>query len=65
MTKDRKKQYAEMLNAHRAAMGALRKAHFENGGDLVSWRGRGNVYSDKKKQCNKRKCRNRIRSDEE
>ena len=65
MEKDQKKKTSEVLHAHRAAMGAVRKAHFEAGGDLVSWRGRGNVYTDKKKQCSKRKCRGRIRSDEE
>jgi hypothetical protein len=65
MAEDQKKKYAEMINAHRAAMGVLRKAHFEAGGDLVSWRGRGNVYIDKQKQRSKYKCRGRVRSDKE
>jgi hypothetical protein len=65
MEKDQKKKISEMINAHRAAMGVLRKAHFEAGGDLVSWRGRGNVYTDKQKQRSKNKCRGRVQSDKE
>lgn len=37
---------------------ALRKSHFESGGSVESWRGKCNVYKDKKKHENKNACRN-------
>ena len=57
MAKDKKKKHESKLQAHRSTMGLARKAHFESGGDLASWRGRANVYVDRKKKHNKNACR--------
>jgi hypothetical protein len=46
--------------SHRAVMGLFRKSHFESGGDLTAWRGRCDVYLDKKKQSDKKKCRKKV-----
>jgi hypothetical protein len=51
------------LTANRAAMGHLRKSHFSSGGDLASWRGRHDVYVDRKKHANKRACRGKMKWD--
>ena len=51
------KKNKKAIEAHKASMGLLRKAHFESGGDLASWRGRANVYVDRKKKQNKNACR--------
>ena len=45
----------------RAQAGLDRKAFFENGGEMVRWRGLHLVIPDKKKKKNKRACRGRIR----
>ena len=46
------------LKAVKATRGIERATHFENGGDLVSWRGGPHtVRVDRKKQQNKRACR--------
>jgi hypothetical protein len=56
-----KKQKQEQLKTLRAVRGIDRKNHFENGGDLVSWRGgTRTVQVDRKKKRNKRKCRQRV-----
>jgi len=56
-----KKQMKEQLRTLRAVAGLDRKRHFENGGDLVSWRGgTRTVTSDRKKKHNKNKCRQRV-----
>ena len=56
MVKNAKKN-KKAIQAHKATMGLLRKAHFESGGDLASWRGRANVFVDRKKKQNKNACR--------
>jgi hypothetical protein len=56
-----KKQKREQLKALKAVAGLDRKRHFENGGDLVSWRGGARtVTTDRKKKHNKNKCRQRV-----
>ena len=56
-----KKERKEQLKVLKAVAGLDRKRHFENGGDLVSWRGgTRTVTVDRKKQRNKRKCRSRV-----
>ena len=45
------------LKSNRAVMDHFRKSHFSSGGDLTSWRGRHDVYVDRKKQANKYACR--------
>lgn len=45
------------LEDNRAVLGLRRKSHFESGGDLASWRGRPNIFTDKKKKKNKQACR--------
>ena len=58
MTKQEAKAQLKSLAAVR---GIDRKNHFENGGDLVSWRGgTRTVQVDRKKQRNKRRCRGRV-----
>ena len=51
------------LKSNRAVMARLRKSHFSSGGDLVAWRGRHDVYVDRKKQANKRACRGKQKWD--
>ena len=56
-----KKQKQEQLRVLKAVAGLERKRHFENGGDLVSWRGgTRTVTVDRKKKQNKKKCRGRV-----
>jgi hypothetical protein len=56
-----KKQKQEQLRALKAVAGLERKRHFENGGDLVSWRGGARTVTvDRKKKQNKKKCRGRV-----
>lgn len=38
--------------------GIIRKSHFESGGSVDSWRGKHNIYKDRKKDTNKNSCRN-------
>ncbi len=53
-----KKQKAAQLKSLKAIRGLERKRHFEEGGDLVSWRGgTRTVTVDRKKKQNKRACR--------
>lgn len=49
------------LKDNRAVLGLRRKAYFESGGDLASWRGRPNVFIDKKKKKNKNACRKSLK----
>jgi hypothetical protein len=58
MTKQERKHQIRTLKAVR---GFEREQHFENGGDLVTWRGgTRTVTADRKKKDNKRKCRSRV-----
>jgi hypothetical protein len=58
-----KKQMKEQLRTLRAVRGIERKKHFENGGDLVSWRGgTRTVEVDRRKQKSKMACRGRVQS---
>ena len=52
-----KNQKKKKILSHKAVMGLKRKAFFESGGDLASWRGRPSVHVDKKKKNNKKACR--------
>ncbi len=53
-----KRKKISALKAVKAARGIERAAHFQNGGDLVSWRGGPRTVTvDRKKQQNKRACR--------
>ena len=61
-TKEERKALKRKLEAHRGTMGLIRKAHFETGGDLASWRGRASVQTDRRKKANKRACRKRVTS---
>ena len=61
---DRKKTKAQ-LKSSRAVMGLLREAHFASGGDLTSWRGRHDVYTDKRKEYSRRACRKNSRNNNE
>lgn len=56
-----KKKSSKKLSLYQAVKGALRKRHFESGGDTASWRGRANVYVDRKKKANKQACRGKFR----
>ena len=56
-----KKQRKAQIKTLKVVAGLDRKHHFENGGDLVSWRGgTRTVTVDRKKQHNKRQCRARV-----
>jgi len=50
-----------VLDNVRAQRGLDRKAFFEEGGEMVRWRGLHTVRQDKKKKKNKHACRGRIR----
>ena len=43
------------LEIIKKAKGLDRKAHFENGGTVAAWRGKKNVYKNKKKYSRKSK----------
>lgn len=46
------------IESIKAVRGIERQAHFERGGDLVSWRGGARTITiDRKKQQNKKACR--------
>ena len=56
-----KKQLQAQLRSLTAARGIERKRHFEEGGDLVAWRGgTRTITTDRKKRDNKKKCRERV-----
>jgi hypothetical protein len=65
MKKSDRKKVKELLKSNRAIMGHLREAHFSSGGDLASWRGRHDVYSDKRKERSRRACRSKNRFKDE
>ena len=53
-----KQKNREQIRRLKAIRGVERKQHFENGGDLVSWRGgTRTVTIDRKKKQNKKACR--------
>jgi hypothetical protein len=54
------KKMKNQIDAHRAVQGLLRKRHFETNGTLADWRGRSNVYKDRKKAAAKRACRGKV-----
>lgn len=60
LNKEERKALKRKLASHRGAMGLIRKAHFEAGGDVASWRGRASVQTDRRKQENKRRCRKAV-----
>jgi len=56
-----KKQLKEQLAALKKVRGIERKAHFENGGTLVQWRGGTRTITvDRKKRRDKRACRGKV-----
>ena len=62
MAKTKKnKNLKHLLRTNRAVMGMLRKSHFESGGDLASWRGRKDIFVDRKKERSKLACRKKYR----
>ena len=63
-TKVNRKKVKEILKTNRAVMGLLREAHFSSGGDLASWRGRHDVYTDKRKEHSRRACRKKFNNSE-
>ena len=59
MSKNKKKnKRADWIKAQlRAQAGLDRKAYFENGGEMVRWRGLHLVQKDRVKERNRRTCR--------
>ena len=52
------KKNRDQIRRVKAIRGVERRTHFENGGDLVSWRGgTRTVTVDRKKKKNKQACR--------
>lgn len=47
----------EMLNA---AAGVARRAHFENGGTIATWRGRSMRETNRRREANRSECRKRV-----
>ena len=63
MAKRRKQKNARRdrgMDQIRAQRGLDRQSFFEEGGELVRWRGVHVVFSDKKKKANKRACRKKV-----
>lgn len=60
MDKARKKKNKLKIQGHKDLMGAKRKAYFESGGDISTWRGRASRFVDQKKKQNKNACRKNI-----
>ena len=56
-TSKKNKKYCQT----KAQKGAMRKAHFANGGSTNVWCGKSNTHADRKKASNKKACRKRIR----
>ena len=52
-----KKRKKKKFNSLKSTQGAMRKAHFENGGTTTTWRGRAATFPDKKKVNDRNKCR--------
>ena len=48
---------AKKFDSVQADKSARRKAHFANGGTPAMWRGRAATFKDKKKEQNRRFCR--------
>ncbi len=48
-------------DSQKAQKGAMRKAHFANGGSTSVWCGKSNAHSDRKKARNKKACRQKVR----
>ena len=63
MKKNKQKKVSAVLSASRAVKGHMREAHFASGGDLASWRGRHDVYVDKRKEQSRRACRKKFGND--
>ena len=58
-----KRERKAQLRALKSIRGLERKAHFERGGDLTSWRGgTRTVTVDRKTQKSKRACRGPVRA---
>lgn len=55
----RRRGSGKLLDNVKAQRGLDRKAHFENGGTLVQWRGGPRlVQKDKRREASKNGCRN-------
>ena len=55
--REQKETRKRKLQAHRGAMGEVRKAHFTEGKTLAAWRGRSSVQVDRRKKASKFACR--------
>jgi len=60
MARSKNTKKDRILGDMKAIRGNDRKAHFESGGSLESWRGRHMVVPDKRKAANKRACRSGV-----
>jgi len=54
----------EILETNRRLRGLQREEHFAQGLGQESWRGRHNVYVDRRKDRSRRMCREKVRYDE-
>jgi len=55
------KRAQKVLDQIKAQRGLDRKHYFEEGGEMVRWRGLHQVIPDKRKQENKRRARKKVR----
>lgn len=53
-----------VIDSLRLLRGFDRAAHFADGGTPADWRGQSDIRPDKRKQDNKRACRNRNNDEE-
>jgi len=56
-----RKRNKKVYDGAKAQQGAARRAHFENGGTLATWRGRPARFDDRKKAARKAACRKPVR----
>ncbi len=64
MNKTARKKLKLRLDSVRRAGGALRELYFSEGGELCRWRGLSYVFTDRRKQKNKRACRDAGKADD-
>lgn len=55
--KEKNKLLKKLKDFSRRVRGIQREEHFLNGGTLEEWRGKSNIEVDRKKEMDKKRCR--------
>jgi 3-deoxy-D-arabino-heptulosonate 7-phosphate (DAHP) synthase len=56
--------FEEIIEANRRLRGIMREEHFSEGRGQENWRGRTDIYVDRKKESSRYRCREKVRCDE-